>query len=71
MRPQGIETPQRPARFAGTVNASQRYACSGSFTVESSLKAGVGATGQKIASTFANAASKSRRTSVRTLSARL
>ena len=61
--------PGTPARFAGIVATSLRYIASGSSSFSPSLNAVVGAVGVASTSTFANAASKSRCTSVRTFCA--
>ena len=68
-RPDGIEMPGTPARFAGIVVTSFRYIGSGSSIFSPSLNAVVGAEGVAITSTCANAASKSRWMSVRTFCA--
>ena len=51
-KPQGTEIAGVPARFAGTVNRSARYICSGSAARSPILKAGTGEVGEAIKSTF-------------------
>src|SRR5262245_2244807 len=58
--PAGTEIPGRPAMFTVTVKMSLRYISRGSPDFSTSAKAGAGVVGVKIASTDANAASKSR-----------
>ena len=60
----------RPARLTGIVQMSLMYIASGSAVREPALKATVGDVGEAMRSTSAKAASKSRRTSVRTFCAR-
>jgi hypothetical protein len=58
-----------PARFAEIVKTSARYICSGSSIFSPSRKAAVGEVGVTITSHRSKAWVKSRRISVRTLSA--
>ncbi len=69
-RPQGTDRPGSAARLQVMVNTSARYIWSGSSTFSPSLNATVGATGPATTSHDSNAASKSRRMSVRTFCAR-
>ncbi len=57
--PQGTEIPGMPARFAESVNMSDKYMVSGSSTFSPILKAGVGATGERMTSQASNAFLKS------------
>ena len=68
-RPEGIEMPGTPARFAGIVVTSLRYICIGSSIFSPRRNAVVGADGVAMTSTEANAASKSCWMSVRTFCA--
>ena len=70
LSPQGMLTAGSPARLAGMVQMSLMYMASGSSVREPALKATVGDVGDAIRSTSPNAASKSRRTRVRTFWAR-
>ena len=70
LSPQGMLMAGRPARFTGMVQMSHMYIDSGSAVREPALKATVGVVGEAMRSTPAKAASKSRRTSVRTCWAR-
>ena len=70
LRPHGMLIAGRPARLAGMVQMSLMYMASGSSVREPALKATVGDVGEAMRSTSANAASKSRRTRVRTFWAR-
>ncbi len=62
----GTDNPGMPARLAVTVKMSARYMASGSSAFSPSRNAGVGVVGVTIASTSANASSKSRAINVRT-----
>ena len=64
--PQGTEMPGIPARFAERVKTSDKYMVSGSSTISPILKAGVGATGDRITSQLSNAFLKSSMIKVRT-----
>ncbi len=68
--PLGSEIAGPPTRFAGTVNTSERYICSGSALRSPKRKGGVGEVGSAITSHAVSAESKSPRNSVRTFCAR-
>ena len=70
LSPHGMLSAGRPARLAGMVQMSLMYMASGSPVREPALKATVGDVGEATRSTSPNAASKSRRTRVRTFWAR-
>jgi len=69
VKPAGTLTPAMAAMFAPTVKRSERYIASGSSSRSPSRNAGVGLVGPMMQSHFSNAASKSCRTSRRTLRA--
>ena len=69
LNPHGTAMPGIPAMFAGIVKTSARYIWYGSSVRAPIGKATVGEVGATIASTFANASSKSRLISVRTFCA--
>ena len=63
--PTGMEIPGMPAKSAVTVKMSAKYIANGSSVFSPSLNAGVGVVGVTIASTLANASSKSRASKLR------